>query len=367
MTSYILVLKGTNKDESIFEFENLWRLYFKEEIKIKQLKNTYFYFNSELDINCSEWFERLTFTNEIFKVLFESSSFDELYKIFEDFSLKEFEGKSFRARIKRIGFSSEKFSYDDYLKPFWKKIENPRVDLENPDNELLFFHYNGINNSLGKDIKFANRIFLNKKEYLKRMPKLRPIKKPYTLKSDMARVAINYLNIKEGIILDPFCGIGGILLEAWDMGFSIIGNDINYKDLKSLIKNFKFYYPMRELDLNDDYIRKNLEGGKLEISDKFSLFCKDARIKFLENNSIDGLVTDIPYGKSSRLLGRDLYDDFLKLAKDYLKPNSRLVIIYANFTPFKDIALKYFKEVIEIEEYINKSMTRYILVLEKRE
>ena len=44
-----------------------------------------------------------------------------------------------------------------------------------------------------------------------------------------------------------------------------------------------------------------------------------------------------------------------------------MVIIYANFVNFKKLALKYFNEVLEITEYINASMTRHILVLEKKD
>ena len=188
------------------------------------------------------------------------------------------------------------------------------------------------------------KIFENDKDYLTRMPKLRPIKMPYTLKSDMARAAINMLKLKEGIILDPFCGIGGILLEATDMGFEIIGNDISWNDLKYFKKNFDHYYP------KTSYIR----------------ILADSKTQFLKENTVDAIVTDIPYGKCSRKLGTDLYEKFLQSAKQYLKPNKRLVIIYANFTQFKPLALKYFDEVVEIEEYINKSMTRHILVLENR-
>lgn len=47
-----------------------------------------------------------------------------------------------------------------------------------------------------------------------------------------------------------------------------------------------------------------------------------------------------------------------------LKKNSRMVIIFANFVEFRDLALKYFNEVKTINQYINKSMTRHIIVLE---
>lgn len=38
---------------------------------------------------------------------------------------------------------------------------------------------------------------------------------------------INISGIKEGVLLDPFCGIGSILQEAVLMGFDIRGVDID--------------------------------------------------------------------------------------------------------------------------------------------
>lgn len=343
MYEYILVLKGTNKAQSIFEFENLWNVYYNEKISLSQLDNTYFFFRTNNELKKDDlWVNRLTFTNFIYEVILQSHRLDDFKEEIKKVDFSRFYDKNFSAKIKKVNFDNNEFEFDDYLKPIWKKFENPQVNLKNPDFEFFYFHNNNDSNF---KLRFAFKIFENTKNYLVRMPKLRPVKKPYTLKSDMARAAINYLNIKNGVVLDPFCGIGGILLEAYDMDFEVVGNDINYNDLKHMKTNFDYFFP----DNNDE---------------KISRSCADSRKQFLKENSIDGIVTDIPYGKSSRLLGEDLYDDFLKMAKIYLKPNKRIVVIYANFTPFKDLALKYFSEVIEIEEYINKSMTRYILVLE---
>jgi len=201
-----------------------------------------------------------------------------------------------------------------------------------------------LHNSLSKEqLIFAVQIYKNEKDYLIRMPKLRPIAMPYTLKSDMARASINLLNISSGRMLDPFCGIGGILLEASQMNFEVIGNDISWNDLGYLKENFKFFFPEKQLPL---------------------LTLSDSRTRIFDENSIDGLVTDIPYGRACRKLGVDLYENFLINAKIYLKPNARMVVIFADFVEFKEIALKYFIEVRQINQYINKSMTSHILVFE---
>jgi tRNA G10 N-methylase Trm11 len=260
-----------------------------------------------------------------------------------DFDFKNIE--SFKSIIKKEGFENNDFDYDDYLKPIWNQFEKPKVDLKNPKLNLFFLDLSG------EGLFFGKEIFENKKEYLKRMPKLRPIKKPYTLKSDLARICINMLNVKKGdTILDPFAGIGGILLEGFDMNLNVIANDINWNDLNDLYVNFEYFFKDKLNDNAESFLIRTL--------------C-DASKKFIQNNSIDGIITDIPYGKSSRIVGTKLYEDFLKNSYDYLKPKKRLVVVYANFIEFEKIALKYFKKLKKIDQYINKSLTRHILVLEK--
>lgn len=339
---YIICIKGDNKKLAILEFETLLQTYFNHNIKLELIENTYFKFQIEKKIEDKEFLERLTYTNEIFEIIFQVESLDKFKEKIELMNFQKYDNQSFLLRIRKTK-KTENNSKNNNLEEkkiatlIYNKIKNPKVSIKEPQN-----FFNLIIDSKLDKLYFTCQIFENKKEYNKRMPKLRPIVKPYTLKSDMARASVNLLGIKKGVILDPFCGIGGILLEAYNMKFEIIGNDISFNDLKFMKINFEFYFP------NANYRITN----------------KDARTQFLEKNSIDGIVTDIPYGKSSKKIGEDLYDRFLENAKKYLKPNKRIVIIYANFTQFKQIALKYFNQIYEIEEYINKSMTRHILVLE---
>lgn len=342
MYVYIVILKGTNKQLASFELENLWKIYFNEDIKLEQLENTFYVFSSENKIEKDhKIFQRITFTNNFYEQILTADNLENYSKQIKNLDLSKIDNKKFALRVKKVNFEDNNFIFKEYTKSIWSNLKNPQVDLENPQINLLVLHNNLEKNS-NKKIRLAIQLFENKKEYLTRMPKLRPIKKPYTLKSDMARAAFNYLNIKEGLVLDPFAGIGGILLEGYDMGFQILANDISKEDLKNLDENFNYFFD----------------------KPKYSKTLSDSSKQFLETNSIDGIVTDIPYGKSCRKEGNNLYEEFLKSATKYLKPKKRMVVIYANFLEFKNIAEKYFKIVTEIEEYINKSMTRYILVLE---
>jgi len=338
MNRYILILNGNNKDLAIEEFKILYKIYFKEDIEIKPIENVLYLIETNFDLKNDEFLYRLTYTNYIVKILGDFSDIDDLKSNFPN--ITEFQDLSFRVRIKKSKKNLKvNFEEKSLAKPIWDNLDNPKVSIKDYEIEYNFVFAEKLSGFF-----FGFKLYENQKEYLLRMPKMRPVVMPYTLKSDMARAVINLLKLKKGVVLDPFCGIGGILLEACDLGFDIIGNDISYNDLKYFKTNFNHYFP------NCNYQR----------------ILADSQTQFLKNNSVDGIVSDIPYGRCSRKLGSDLYENFLKNAKNMLKPNKRIVIVYANFCEFKDLALKYFDFVCEVEEYINSTMTRHILVLENK-
>ncbi len=336
MYEYILVLKGTNKELAKYEFETLWVTYFKEEIKLTQIHNTFHTFESKNQIESNHKLtSRLTLTNKICIKLF-TGNFKKLNNEIENMDFSEADNKTFAIKTQRLKKDFNiKLPDKELAKPIFDSIKNPKVKIHHPDYEYNFFFKNE------NDFILTKKIYENDKNYLRRMPKLRPVVMPYTLKSDIARASVNLLGIKDGKILDPFCGLGGILLEAYEMGFEIIGNDISWNNLKYFKQNFDYFYP----------------------DAKYTRILANSKTQFLKTNSVDGIVCDIPYGRSCRKIGENLYEEFLKSAKQYLKPNKRLVIIYADFVEFKNLALKYFDEIKEINQYINKSMTRHILIL----
>jgi len=344
MTEYFVILKGTNKEFATAEFETLFNLYYNQKLKLEQISNVYYKFNTNIKLNYNdEIFKRLTFTKHV-GILNYYGNFKDFKNQISNLEIsKNYEGKSFAVNASRM---FKKFELPNDLRelaaPVYDEFKEGKVSLKKFGIRFHYFY------DSPENFYFVSEIYHNSMDYLGRMPKFRPVVMPYTLKSDMARGAINLLNLKnkESVLLDPFCGIGGILLEGYDMGFKILGNDISWNDLKYFKQNFEHYFP------------DSFKSGQVKRT------LADSSTQFLKENSIDGIVSDIPYGKSCRRLGDDLYNDFLKSAKIYLKPGARLVIIYANFLEFRDIAKKYFNEVTEIDHYINKSMTRHILVLE---
>ncbi|MFP4401761.1 MAG: TRM11 family SAM-dependent methyltransferase [Candidatus Nanoarchaeia archaeon] len=332
--TYLLIVHGNNPQFCKEEFKSLFYTYFPtQQYSLQKLQNSLYELNVsfELPNENHSFFTRLTLVRGVYRYIAQALDFDSIleelnlqtYSYEESFAVNQISVKT------KANIENATLAY-----PIGRQLSHLRVDLKNPSH---LFYYIFIPNQ----VFLAEAVFENKKSYLTRMPVKRAVNKPYTLKADMARVCINLLGVREDdIVLDPFCGIGGILLEGLDMNLKMIGNDINQSDLEHTKTNCAHF------------------GFKLP-----RLYNVDAKEQFLEENSVDGIVSDIPYGRSSRRLGEELYEDFVKSAQKMLKPNKKMVIIYGCFTHFKPIALKYFEEVTEIEQYMNSSLTRYILVL----
>ncbi|MCH8519597.1 MAG: methyltransferase domain-containing protein [Nanoarchaeota archaeon] len=331
---YLLIMQGSNYEFFYQEFKNLFEIYFQSEtFTLKQIQNTLYSLQTSFKLpnKSHEFFTRITLTKGIYELLFQAKDFD---SILEELHLRpHLYSQTFA--VSQINIKTKANIENSTLAyPIGKQLHHLKANLKEPNH---LFQYIFIPNK----VYFTHTIFENQKTYLKRMPVKRAINKPYTLKADMGRTCINLLDVKSGdIVLDPFCGIGGILLEGIDMNLEMIGNDINKSDLEHTKTNCTHF---------------NLKEP--------TLYNADSKTQFLEENSVDGIVSDIPYGKSSRKLGVELYEGFLQSAQKMLKPNKKMVIIYGCFTNFKPLALKYFEEITEIEQYMNSSLTRYILVL----
>lgn len=339
MYEFIAILRGNNKELAKSELSNLWKTYLEEEIKLEEVKNTLIKIKAScIPSKDSHFLHRLAYTHYLGIKHFHGHSLDELQASIDPQIIKKNDGKTFSIRTRKAKPKISSMIPEKSFAPLiWDMLENPKVNLDNPEVEYsaIYFEENSF--------YFCEKIFENKKKFLDRMPKKRPAVKPYTLKSDIARGCINLLNSDKGLLLDPFCGIGGVLLEGYDMGFEVIGNDISWNDLKYTQQNFDYFFPEA----------------------KYYLTLAETEKMFIKENSIDGIVTDIPYGKSCRMEGDSLYKKFVENSHKMLKKKGRMVVVYATFIDFKEIAKERFNVVEEIEEYINKSMVRKILVLEK--
>jgi len=248
---------------------------------------------------------------------------------------------SFSVRVLRFGGVSRDMSrvkLEGHLGWLIGNITKARVDLENPTHSFRgllagpYFHLGLIAHQRPADFVASRR------------PRKRPAFHPSTMTPKLARSMVNLSGAVTGsIFLDPFCGVGGILLEASLLGCQVVGMDAVKRMVRGSRRNLR-HFQMTPLAL--------LRG--------------DARNLPLRN--IQAIATDPPYGTGASTLKsntRNILKEFLPQAHSALTKSCRLVVASPMGTGTPDIAESAgFKAVDRHEVYVHRRLTREILVLE---
>jgi tRNA (guanine10-N2)-dimethyltransferase len=275
--------------------------------EFKMIKNLLI-LDAELD------YKRLAFTNNVFENIFVSDKI-------EDIDWQKHYKENFCVRCNITNMEKE------LAKIIWENVKDPKVKLKNSSSEFHFFFIND-------KVVCGKLLYKRKEKFHLRRPDLRPGFFPVSLKPKLARSLVNLSGVKEGTIWDPFCGTGGMLLEASLMGLKILGSDVDPLMIKAAKDNFKKY--------------------KLEAN----FYIADARKEKVE---CDAIVTDPPYGRRAslkKLTIQQLYEEFLDNVYDFV---DTVVLMLPNDLKFKSK----FKIVFQTDEYVHASLTRRILVMKK--
>ncbi len=249
----------------------------------------------------------------------------------------------FSVRIRRIQGSSREIHTEHLEGEIGRLILERRpdlkVDLKNPRQRFL-----GL--LTGENLVFGlKRIEVRPGGFQSRRPRDRPFFHPSSMAPMLARTMANLSRCREGeLLLDPFCGTGGILLEAGLTGRTVLGSDVKPEMVKGTLRNL-------------DHSGIDCEG--LVISEIGSLpFVK-----------ADSIATDAPYGKLSTTLGNPpesivekLLSSAAKIMSDgrYVCLGSRIetrLMRKAEAAGFSVIESFHFRE--------HRSLTRVISVLRK--
>ncbi len=197
---------------------------------------------------------------------------------------------------------------------------------------------------------------IDKRQFGDKRPQARPFFMPGVIMPKVARALVNLSGIRAAeLLLDPFCGTGGIVLEGAMVGARVLGTDIQRKMVYGAQANLAFF---------------RLPG---------SLLVSDATRLPLKRESVDAIVTDLPYGRASVVAGSGIPEDddarAAYLARLYeaalaeihrvLKPGKRAVIVSNSPSlPLRSHARGFLRR--DAHAYrVHKSLTRYITVLEK--
>jgi tRNA G10 N-methylase Trm11 len=190
-----------------------------------------------------------------------------------------------------------------------------------------------LEDGFGKTIEVQNIDSFSKRDY----------EKPFVdtqmgvLPIKLARMMINFAKIpKGGVLWDPFCGTGNILLEGMDLGYDVIGSDIDEKSIEGAKKNIEW--------------AKSIFGYSTQSKVLFFdvLNPSPSKIDILKNSSIEGIVCE-PYmgeaqrktlsvGKATSLINRHLSlveALFVNLNNFGFKKNLRVVVVFPEYKTYK--------------------------------
>lgn len=238
--------------------------------------------------------------------------------------------KSFSVRVKKISKGISAMDEERRIATcILDGAEHASVDLGSPEKEVYCLY-------TGEMLHCGITIFKsNPKEFNERKPQHRPYFHPSSLDPRLARALVNLSGARKEV-LDPFCGTGGILIEAGLMGLNAFGIDIEPKMVEGTKRNTLHYGIDATTVLGDATRLSEIIGG------------------------IETIVTDVPYGKSTVVEGSrsEMYSRaFVEMSRIVRK---KLVIVVPAELDFSEFGL------VEEQSFsirVHKSLMRHIYVL----
>jgi len=251
------------------------------------------------------------------------------------------EASSFRVRVRRSDLAPEgpgPKAMEAEAGALIKERTGSRVDLEAPDVEVrLVLATRAHAGLLGGSV--------DRKGMEARAVRYRPFSQPVSIHPKFARAMVNMARVPlGGRVMDPFCGTGGVLIEAALLGYRALGSDIDPRMVEGSGNN------LDALDLTAD----------LRVAD-----VSDAAEGLEE--PLDAIVTDPPYGRSTSLHGdatEDVMEGLYLMAASCLPPGGPLVVCL----PSRDMLPGeegLFKVSSVHPMKVHRSLTRHVCVLNR--
>lgn len=289
--------------------------------------------------------KRFAYVHEVCKFLFKTSH-KNLKEDVEKYPWEELVKRDYAVRVRKKDFkcniNSVKMEQEIGGLIKSRLGENINVNLENPSTFIRTI-------ILDDSILISERIFkVPKKHFFELKPHKRPFFYPGSMSPKLARGMSNLSRVKKGsIVLDPFCGTGGILIETGIIGARVVGIDIDEKMVDGTIKNLE-YCGIRDYDV--------FKGDARNIELHFK---------------VDAVVTDPPYGISASTAGvqsKKIYEDTLFSMQKVIKKDGYICMATPHYLDI-DTLISHTKFKI-IEQYkirMHKSLTRVISVLQLKD
>jgi tRNA (guanine10-N2)-dimethyltransferase len=286
--------------------------------------------------------KRFSYTHEVCKLLIETDKIHLKTEI-QNFPWKDVITKDFAVRVKRMD-KNDKFDTTEVEIEMGgiinNMVEDVNVNLKDPLSFIRIIFIDG-------RTFVTERLFkVDKKHFYNLKPHKRPFFYPGSMSPKLARCMVNLTGVTAGdLVLDPFCGTGGILIEAGIMGARVVGTDIDERMVEGTIKNLKY------CNVND-----------------YEIFQGDARNIKLKNR-VNAIATDPPYGISASTGGEEsqnLYAQSLITLEEILMDDGRLCMATPHYMDIQGLVNGTNFEIIEQHHIrMHKSLTRVISILKK--
>ncbi|MDW5562151.1 MAG: RsmD family RNA methyltransferase [Methanomassiliicoccus sp.] len=185
-----------------------------------------------------------------------------------------------------------------------------RVDLVSPEVEVGLFVSDRVH-------FYLREAEVDRSQFEARKVAERPFFSPISLHPKFARAVVNMTLVpRGGRLLDPFCGTGGVLIEAATIGVKACGSDISPAMVEGCIRNMEhFDLPWERIEVAD-------------IGDIGDVFGK-----------VDVVATDPPYGRATSTMKEplgELYDRAMASVSDVLEQGTRACVVLPRPCPHAD-------------------------------
>ena len=246
-----------------------------------------------------------------------------------------------REKIKHTSFRLRRFT----LAPSRARIEqlekkllgelDGRVDLSNPDYEVTIVAARRVYVAITRPRKLSQN-------WVSRRPRRRAFFHPAAIFPKLSRALVNLSGVREGqTLLDPFAGTGSIPLEAFTVGILPVAIDISRAMVRGALAN-----------------RREFAQSWLGII--------QADANRMPIYKVDGIVTDVPYGRASSAYGEmtsEIVERLIGLAAKLLDPGKVMVLMHPDSVKIKRV--KGFRNQGAHYLYIHRKLTRVITVLRR--
>lgn len=287
--------------------------------------------------------KRLALTHEIFQVHIATDKTNLIAEI-DKYPWEEIVTSNYAVRVKKTGKNPaiNTLELEREIGGIIKdRTKNKfKVNLENPQ---IFLRVAIIGNRTFMGLRL---IKIPKKHFFELKPHKRPFFYPGSMSPKLARCMVNLTGIRAGeILLDPFCGTGGILIEAGIIGARVLGTDIDPKMVKGTIEN------LQHCNVHD-----------------YEVFRADVR-KLNLPYQVVAVATDPPYGISASTGGeesRKLCGEAILSLENIVKDDGRICMATPHYMDIDGLLENTEFEIIEQHHIrMHKSLTRVISVLKK--